>query len=180
MRGSQGFFGCQVACYCRVSCLVRTGEDIYHVLHMAGIFATAPSLSISIACRAATPAGPACPWRWHVWTAATPNKMLLCAAECGNSASLFWSWMLTHRLGPGSIWAQAGRGAAALCETTVLPLTSCLKTLPFIPACNWEWGKESFAEGHNVFTASKKKKKKKKHPESPQLWKPSSMSRSPS
>jgi len=88
-------------------------------------------------------------------------------------------------LGPGR-----ERGSRALrdrCAAPRMPPRRFPRTQPllFFLACNWEWGKGSFAEGHDVFTAIKKKEKKS--PESPQEfpalpqmpWKPSSMSQSP-
>lgn len=81
------------------------------------IFMTAPNPGVSTACKTAVPACHPCPWRWHVWTAAAPNKMLLCTAERGSSASLFWSWMLAQRRVRESHRALGlgrGRGSCAL------------------------------------------------------------------
>lgn len=74
-----------------------------------------------------------------------------------------------------------GNGEGKLCSRRSLCCRSRLasqvfrdaRPLVFFLNCNWEWGKGSFAERHDVFNARKKKrqkKKKKKSPESPQRF----------
>lgn len=128
VRESWGFFGCQVARYCGVSSLVRTGEAICHVLYVAGIVVAAPSLSISMACGAAQPA------------LRVPLEMacLNCCSSRQDAALCSRTWQLGRfvlelnvntPVGARKHLDWAGRGAAVLCEIALLLLTSHLAGL---------------------------------------------------
>lgn len=146
IRDSRVFFGCQVACYCRPSPSVRTGKDVHLVLHVAGIFVTAPGLGVSIACVRVPGDGMfelqqlqtrCCSVRLNVAT-----RPLCFGAECHTAVEA---------------GACLGRGRRrALCSGRWLR-TLQVFTDRFFLDCNWEWGKGFSPEGHDVFAARKKK-----------------------